>query len=306
MSNILFTILFGLPQIFNLGSGNINNEAPYILNSNYYSEEEAVDNSSTAPKKINESLGVKLEARSAIILDRGSGQILFAKNADEKMAMASLTKIMTAIVALDSKIDLENTILIKNSYIELEGADIDLRQGEKIKVKDLLYGTLIASGNDAASALAEHTGGNLKNFISKMNDKADKLNLKNTHFAGVSGLDTENHYSTAENLARLGDYAFKNEEFLKVTKTKEYDIVPDDNEVRHYMTTDKLLLVDYPRLIAGKTGYTDNAGFCFLGLSDDGQGNQIITVILGEDQNGEQFQESKALIDWAYKTYSWK
>ncbi|NQU99923.1 MAG: D-alanyl-D-alanine carboxypeptidase [Parcubacteria group bacterium] len=304
MSNILFTILFGIPQLFNFSSGSISDEAIYVSNTGSVAES-GKENSVKTPQKINESLGVKLEAKSALVLDRESGEILFSKDSQKEMAMASITKIMTAIVALDSKINLEDTIIIENDFVELEGADIDLTQGENLKVKDLLYGTLIASGNDAASALALHTSGDLKTFIAKMNKKTEELNMENTHFANVSGLDTKGHYSTAEDLAILADYAFKNKKFIEVATTREYDIVPENNDSRHIRSTNKLLLADYPKLKAGKTGYTDNAGFCFLGLSDNGKGNQIITVILGEDLNGEQFQETKSLIDWTYKTYKW-
>jgi D-alanyl-D-alanine carboxypeptidase len=303
MSNILFTILFGIPQLFNFGGNNINSEAVYVSSNNNIVENES---SIKIPQKVNESLGVKLEAKSAIVLDRRSGEILFAKDSQKKMAMASITKIMTVIVALDSKINLDDTIIIENDFVELEGADINLVQSEKIKVKDLLYGTLIASGNDAASALALHSSGDLNLFISQMNKKAKELGMENTHFANVSGLDAEGHYSTAEDLAKLANYAFKNKQFIEAATTKEYDIVPENGDSRHINSTNKLLLADYPNLKAGKTGYTDNAGFCFLGLSESSKGNQIITVILGEDLNGEQFQETKFLIDWTYKTYSWK
>lgn len=305
VSNILFTILFGLPQIFNFGGNSVGNEALYISNTDNVIENEKASNT-IIPKKISDSLGVGLEAKSAISYDVVSGEILFAKNSGEEMAMASITKIMTAIVALDSKINLEETIVIEKSFVELEGADIDLAQGEIIKVKDLFYGTLIASGNDAASALALHTSGDLKAFIAKMNKKAKELGMENTHFANVSGLDERGHYSTAEDLVKLADYAFQSKKFIEAASTKEYDIVPENNDSRHIRTTNKLLLADYPKLKAGKTGYTDNAGFCFLGLSENNKGNQIITVILGEDLNGEQFQETKSLIDWTYKTYSWK
>jgi D-alanyl-D-alanine carboxypeptidase len=301
-SNILFTILFGIPQLFNFGGNNISNEAVYIANNDSITENES---SVKIPKKINESLGVKLEAKAAIVLDRKSGEILYAKNVREKLAMASITKIMTVIVALDSKINLEDTVIIENDFMELEGADIDLRQGEKIKVNDLVHGALVASGNDSASALALHTGGDLKKFVAKMNKKAEELNLKNTHFANVSGLDAKDHYSSAEDLAKLADYAFKNEKFLEAITVREFDIVPEVGDGRHYNSTNKLLLADYPKMKAGKTGYTENAGFCFLGLSANDYENQIITVILGEDLNGEQFQETKVLIDWAYKTYKW-
>lgn len=181
-----------------------------------------------------------------------------------------------------------------------------MQQAEELKVNDLFFGTLVASGNDAASALAETVSGDVDSFILQMNKKASELNMTNTHFASVSGLDTEGHYSTANDLVKLADEAFNKPKILEATSTKRYEIVPKDGTPRTYNNTDKLLTSSYPKLKAGKTGYTEDAGFCLLALSGDGQGNQIITVLLGAELNGNQFQETKALIDWAYRTYSWK
>lgn len=305
-NNILLALIFSFPQIFNFQGGLLDSNLSYVQNqvqNNLVLE--VSQGVAKSPENITKSLGVKINAKSALIVDRKSGEVLFEKNPGEKRAMASITKLMTAVVALDSKINLEDTVIIENDFVELEGADIDLQQTEELKVKDLFFGTLVASGNDAASALAETVSGNLDDFVLQMNEKAAELNMTNTHFVNVSGLDVEGHYSTAYDLAKLADVAFAKQKILEATSTKRYEIVPKEGTPRLYNNTDKLLVADYPKLRAGKTGYTDNAGFCLLALSGDGKGNQIITVLLGAELNGDQFQETKALIDWAFKTYKW-
>lgn len=306
LNNLLFAIIFSFPQILNLGGSANNPELSYI--SNQLGENGIFEESqkkALPPENATESLGVKINAKSALIVDVKSGEILFEKNSKEKMAMASITKIMTAVVALESKIDLEDTVVIENNFVELEGADIDLQQTEELKIKDLFFGTIVASGNDAASALAETVSGDLDSFVLQMNKKADELGMIDTHFANVSGLDANGHYSTAYDLAKLANIAFKKPKLLEATSTKKYEIVPKDGDSRLYNNTNKLFLANYPKLQAGKTGYTEEAGFCLLALSKDNKGNQIITVLLGAELNGNQFQETKALIDWAYKTYKW-
>lgn len=306
INNILLSTIFCLSQVFNLvpsGLENIfNNPSSFKNGSVSGSQEEGT----LYPENITGSLGLKLEARSALILDRKSGKVLFEKAGEEKMPMASLTKIMTTLVALENNINLDDPIIINNNFSELEGADVNLNQGEELKVQDLLYGSLVASGNDAASALAFYVSGDLDNFVIQMNKKASDLKLSNTHFSNVSGLDAEGHYSTAFDLAKLTNEAFNSPKFLEATTTKRYEIIPKEGKSRPFNNTNKLLLADYPKVKAGKTGYTEEAGFCFIALSEDEKGNQIITVILGEKLNGEQFQETKALVDWAFKTYKWR
>lgn len=309
LNNILLAAIFAFPQLFSFQGNTANDNLSYIKNGfsqNIVLSESTKVATTKPPENVTNSLGVKIDARSALMVDRKSGKILFEKNSQEKMAIASITKLMTAVVALESRINLEDTVVIENDFVELEGADIDLQQAEELKVNDLFFGTLVASGNDAASALAETVSGDVDSFILQMNKKASELNMTNTHFASVSGLDTEGHYSTANDLVKLADEAFNKPKILEATSTKRYEIVPKDGTPRTYNNTDKLLTSSYPKLKAGKTGYTEDAGFCLLALSGDGQGNQIITVLLGAELNGNQFQETKALIDWAYRTYSWK
>lgn len=256
------------------------------------------------PVKSSGSLGMKITAKSAVVVDLRSKKILWEKNSDERMAMASLTKLMTAIVFLENnKKKLSERFLVPMSVTMIEGADIDLLQGEEITYKDLLWGALIGSGNDAAESLAIALG-DREEFISKMNEKAGELGLNNTYFSGVTGLDKFDHYSTAFDMAKLLGYALENKVIKEALRVKEFDIHSLNTEhVHHVMSTNRLLRYDYPKMMGGKTGYTENAGFCLVSWSGNKKGHEIITVVLGSDLNGNQFQDTKALIDWSYKNY---
>jgi len=305
-NNILFTILFCLPQIFAPAEINLRNEIfenqENIKEANVFEQ----NDKAAPPQKISESLGVKLNAKAAVVLDRKSNQILFEKEGSKKLPMASLTKIMTALVFLESKINLDDTIIIKNDAVEIEGSDIDLEIGEKIKLKDLLSGILIASGNDAAQAIAESTSGNINNFVSQMNKKALEFGLFDTYFVDATGLDADGHYSTARDLAFLANRAFDNQEIVSIIGMKEYEFTSESGKIHHFRNTNLLLRDDYPGVLGGKTGFTDNAGYCLINLASDKKGHQIITVVLGAKENGDQFQDTKALIDWTFKNFKWK
>lgn len=304
-NNILFTFLFFLSQIFVPNEANFGSEF-FLDQKNVERDQMSENNKIIPPQKITDSLGVKLNVKAAVVLDRKSKEILFEKESFQKLPMASLTKIMTALVVLESKINLDDTVIIKNNSIEVEGSDINLEVGEKVKLSDLLFATLIASANDAAQAIAEFTSGDIVNFISQMNRKAMELKLYNTHFVNVTGLDADGHYSTARDLALLADYAFDNKKFSPIVEMKEYEFTSDTGKIHHFKNTNLLLRDGYPGILGGKTGFTDNAGYCLVALASDEEGHQIITVVLGGKENGDQFQNTKALIDWTYKNYKWK
>ncbi len=259
------------------------------------------------PIKKTESLGMQITAKSAIVLDRKTKKVLYEKNPNQRMAMASLTKLMTAIVFLEeSKKKLDERFLVPYEITVLDGAGIGLVPGEEISYKDLFWGALIGSGNDAAEGLAL-TLGNRKEFIDKMNEKAKELGLLDTHFACASGLDTENHYSTASDMAKILDYALGIKEIKEAMKVKEFDVHSLNTDlVHHVLNTNRLLRYDYPKMKGGKTGYTEAAGFCLASYSLDEKDNGIITVVMNSDLDGNQFQDTKALVDWTYNNYKWK
>lgn len=259
------------------------------------------------PEKISRSLGVKVTAESALAIDRKTGAVLFSKNMHEARAMASTTKVMTVLIALESGKDLNEVVTVHNDAVGLEGAKIRLENDEQLTFSDLIKGALVASGNDAALATALHTAdGDLNIFLAMMNAKASELGLEDTHFMNPHGLDADNHYTTASDLAKIFSAALEYEEFKEMIATQKTEAHALNSETVHtYRNTNKLLTNVYPYMHGGKTGFTDNAGFCLVSLSGHGDEDEIITVVLGSDLNGNQFQDSKSIIEWAYLNYSW-
>lgn len=212
-----------------------------------------------------------ISARSAVVLDGLTGKTLFEQNADEILPMASTTKIMTALVALENG-DLDRVYTVKKEYTLVEGSSMYLREGEKISLRDTLYGLMLMSGNDAALAIAGECGGQ-EQFIQAMNDKALELGLANTHFDNPNGLDSENHHTTARELAKLTAYAMENEEFRKIVGTQSYTM-----EGRTMTNHNKLLRL-YPDAVGVKTGFTSRSGRCLVSAAER-HGRRLIAVTL--------------------------
>ena len=190
----------------------------------------------TATKINNEPI---INARAAIIYDRTTKEIIWGKNENVKKAMASTTKIMTAIVVLEN-CNLNDEVIISKKAAGIGGSKLKLNDGDKITVEGLLYGLLLKSGNDTAIALAEHTAGSVEEFANMMNKKAKELGLNNTNFVTPHGLDNDNHYTTAYELAILTDYALKNETFSKIVNTKNI-IININGNPRAIGNTNELL-----------------------------------------------------------------
>lgn len=241
-------------------------------------------------------------AKSAIVLDGLSDKILFEKNSNEQLPIASITKIMTVIVALESEPVFEDIVSISNNAISYGGSTMHLQEGEEITVLDLFYGMLLSSANDATIALVEYIShGDINQFVGLMNEKAISLGLMDTHFANPTGLDQEGNYSSAHDLAQLTDYAMGKEFFRKTLMMPEYTSHVLNREVVHHLkNTDKLLGVRED-IIGGKTGFTYAAGLCFVGIAER-EGHELIVVILNSDR---RFEETGALIDWAFDHYTW-
>lgn len=254
------------------------------------------------PKK-SDSQGIELTARSAAVLDRESQKALFEKNIYFKVPMASLTKIMTAIIVLESASNLDEQVTISLEAAKIEPKEIKLQVSEQVTIKDLLYAALVTSANDAALALAEHIGPGQKEFVEKMNKKAIELELKDTHFADSTGLNEEGNYSCAYDLARLFSHALENETIRKILETKEYTIVSPIQ--KHWFKSTNELLGEVS-IIGGKTGFTDEAGWCLVVGAQNEQGNEIISVILGAPSRGIRSKETKTLIDWTFGNYTWE
>lgn len=202
-----------------------------------------------------------VSAVSAVLYCGNTGEFIFEKNADAKLPMASTTKIMTCLLALEA----ENKTVKITSDMYAEGSSMYLAEGNKIKLHDLAAGMMMVSGNDAANAVAIAVGGDFEGFAKLMNAKAKKIGMKDTSFVTASGLHDENHYSTAKDMAILMAYAMKNEEFASITKNKSMDIpfVEPEGTVKTYSNHNRLLS-SYEYCNGGKTGYTSEAGRCLV------------------------------------------
>lgn len=269
--------------------------------------EKIVEQKNIKPIKSPNQLGVKIEAKSGIVIDVETGKILFSKNEDFALPMASLTKLMTSLTVFYSdQYHPEDEVKIsrKAALLRWQGADIKLNEGEVILAKDLLRGVLIASANDASCAMAEYIGGSETEFVAKMNQKAQTLGLTNSIFMNSHGLDQEGHYSTAYDLALITRELLKFPEFIEIVSTSEYEFnsLEPASYYHRFRNTNKLLDLDFMRIIGGKTGFTDQAGFCLMLLGEK-DGHKIISVVLGSN---DAFFDSKILMDWIEEAYEWK
>lgn len=241
----------------------------------------------------------KTNSRRYIVYDRISKSMIIGKNEDVKSAMASTTKIMTTIVILE-KADLNEKVTVSAKAGGTGGSRLGLKRGDKTSVRDLLYGLMLRSGNDAAVALAEHVGGSVKGFAELMNEKAIELGLTNTHFVTPHGLDDANHYTTALELAKLTDYAMDNETFAKIVGTKSTTICIN-NQSRQINNTNELLGV-LNGVVGVKTGFTNNAGRCLV--TETKRNNMdIITIVLGADTKKDRTKDSVNLIEYTFSKY---
>jgi len=202
-----------------------------------------------------------LSAEGAVLIDVNSGRIIFEKNPDKEMRIASLTKIMTAIIAIEYG-DLHSYVKVSDNAFGVEGSSIYLQKGEKILLEDILYGLMLRSGNDAAVAIAEHIGGSVEGFVYLMNEKAAYLGMTGTHFANPHGLDADNHYSTPKDMAILTAYALKNPTFKKIVSTKVKTVPIEDEEWDRKWYNKNKLLYRYEWADGVKTGYTKIAKRC--------------------------------------------
>ena len=236
-------------------------------------------------------------------IDRKSGIILFEKNLDQKVAIASTTKIMTCILALENIDFNENpTFKISKNAASATGSTLGLKYNKTISFKDLLYGLMLRSGNDCAILIAEIISGDIENFSKLMNDKANKLGLKNTNFITPHGLDSEQHYSTAYDLALLTDYALKNDIFKQIVSTKNITITLNDQPHEIHNTNE--LLGVLPGIYGVKTGFTFNAGRCLV-TAYKNETFDIITVVLGANSKSIRSKDTKTVINYINNNFTY-
>lgn len=240
-----------------------------------------------------------INSRAAIVYERSSGKILYGKEENEKRKMASTTKIMTAIVVLENT-NLDDIVTISSKAAGTGGSRLGLHKDDKISIQDLLYGLLLCSGNDAAVALAEHVSGDLSNFANMMNSKATSLGLSSTHFVTPHGLDDDNHYTTAYELALITNYALKNDVFANLVKTKTYTI-SINNHPKTLSNTNELL-GNLDGVYGVKTGFTNGANRCLVtAVKRDNM--DIICIVLGADTKKDRTKDSINLIYYSFNNF---
>lgn len=240
-------------------------------------------------------------SKNIIALDRKSLTVLYEKNAYTEVSMASTTKIMTAIIVLEN-CDLTETVEFSKEAATVRGSCLEVSTGTKMSMQDVLYGLMMRSGNDCAVAISEHISGSVENFAELMNNKAKELNLSHTHFVTPHGLDDENHYTTAYELAILTDYALKNEKFKEIVNTKTTTISVNDTP-RTISNTNELL-GNLEGVYGVKTGFTFNAGRCLVS-SCNRNGMDIIVVVLGADTKNQRTRDSINIINYIYDTFEY-
>lgn len=241
-----------------------------------------------------------ISAQSAILIESTSGRILYSKNSDQKLPMASTTKIMTAICALEYfKGNPDEQAEISQTAANVEGSSMYLQAGEQMSLKELLYGLMLSSGNDAAVAISERVCENQEAFVSLMNEKAKQIGLFNTNFKNPNGLPDEEHYSTASDMAKLCAYALKNPTFSEIVKTKNYKISGDKKAYPRILTNHNKLLSMYEGCVGVKTGFTKAAGRCLVSsaICDD---MQLVCVTLNAP---DDWNDHISLFNFGFENY---
>ena len=247
----------------------------------------------------NKDILKDINSRAYIVIDRNSNRILCGKNEFEKRKMASTTKIMTATVVIENS-NLSDTVEISKKAANTGGSTLEIKTGDKITIKDLLYGLMLRSGNDCAVALAEYTGGSIEGFAELMNQKACELGLENTHFETPHGLDSENHYTTAYELAIISNYAMNNKTFAQIVGTKNYTI--NINGYPRNINNTNELLGNLNGIYGIKTGFTNGANRCLVTCCKRNN-MDIICVVLGADTKNYRTKDSIKLIEYVFKYF---
>jgi len=247
-------------------------------------------------EKSNIITAPKISSVSGIVIDGLTGRVLYEKRSYTERPMASTTKIMTAILALERG-KLKDVVTVSERAARVTGSNIHLKKNERISLNDLLYGLMLSSGNDAAVAIAEHIGGSVENFALMMTKKANEIGAKNTAFRTPHGLDKDGHYSTSYDLAIMASYALKNKKFADIVSTREA-IISGGRK----LTNTNEMLRGFPGANGIKTGYTGKAGRCLVSSATRNSW-QIISVVLGSASRQMRASDSTKILNYAFKNY---
>ena len=245
-------------------------------------------------------LDYNLSSDCALLINANTGKVVYAKNENVRHANASTTKIMTCILALEN-CKLNEKVTFSPYAASIEPSKLYANAGEVFYLKDLLYSLMLRSHNDTAVAIAEHVSGSTAKFVDLMNKKAAAIGCTNTHFATPNGLDFGyDHYTTASDLAKIARYAIKRNMFRKLISTGYYSFSNLNTGRTYYIGTTNALLGNLPGVQGMKTGYTNKAGYCFVGLSYSQKGNTYISVVLGGSSSASRWEDSRRLLTYAY------
>jgi serine-type D-Ala-D-Ala carboxypeptidase (penicillin-binding protein 5/6) len=249
---------------------------------------------------------INLASKSAVLMDVGSGQILFEKNSHEKLPPASVTKVMTLLLiseALDSgKIKLTDKVQISERASEMGGSQIFLEPGEIQTVENLIKGIAVASGNDACVAMAEYIGGSEENFVKMMNNKAKELGMKNTNFVNTNGLPVENHYTTANDIALMSKELLKHDSMHKYLTTWMDEVVVGKKQAKIGLANTNKLIRHYQGATGVKTGFTQEAKYCLSAAAKRGD-THLVAATLGAETSKERFNDASSLLNYGFANY---
>lgn len=242
---------------------------------------------------------------SAIIMEYSTGKIIFEKNSHEKLAPASMTKIMTLLLTMEAvdsgKISMDDSVMISSNAANMGGSQMFLEANSEVKLRELIKGVSVASANDAAVALAEYVGKSLDNFVKMMNDKAANLGLEDTHFVNPHGLDAENHYSSAYDMAIMAANLISHESILTFTSIYE-DYFNKPDGTRTWLVNTNKLVRFYEGVDGLKTGYTKEAGYCLTATAKKNN-LRFITVVMGEPTSDIRSKETSSMLNYAFNSF---
>lgn len=267
---------------------------------------DVVKDENLPPVKNDKADDYNLKSGKAALMDCESGEIIYNKDSDKKVAIASITKLATALVFLKNNPKLDSVYEVKKED-RIEGGMLHLRVGDLVEINDLLNLSLVASDNMATMALVNASGMSVRDYIKAMNDFAKENGLNNTSFEDAIGLDSGN-VSTAVDVAKLANLAFANEKITEVVAQKSYAFKTKNGRAVTAQSTDILLNQKSDgdvRIIGGKTGFTNLAGYCFVGKFVDEKNNSVISVILDDSEKSSRFYQAKGLAEWAYDNFLW-
>jgi len=257
---------------------------------------------------VNATEDLAPNSKSAILIEQSTGKVLFEKNSNEKLSPASMTKVMSMLLimeAIDSgKLNLTDKVTISETAASMGGSQVFLEAGEEYMVEELLKGIAIASGNDAVVAMAEKVAGSVSSFVKMMNNKAKTLGLKNTNFINPHGLDEENHYTTANDMAIMAKELLKHPKILEYTSIYEYYMPKPDGSTTWLVNTNRLVRF-YDGVDGLKTGFTSVAGYCLTATAKKGD-MRLISVVMGVETGDKRSSDTVKLLDYGFNTYKLK